>query len=393
LIDEEEELRAAGPAKVDTEPKLESIPPPIKKSESPVKKKPSRNAKQPRKKRQKREETPSEDEISEALTEESTVSDFKYSDDSEMPTAKRKSKTNTRGRPKTHSRKRAKVESDESEGDISEPSFIDSDEDNKAKHSLPKKAKGKPGKRGRPSAAKIESDEESAEERKNVKTSPTNAEPQRPTSAKLESADEKSAIKDDDSDSEAGMIIGDEPRPKQKGRSKSETSSSKASKPKVAPKELSPDEVQIKTLQSQLTKCGLRKIWGIELKKFGDDNQKKIRHLQGMLRDVGMTGRFSEQRAREIKELRELQADLEAVQEGDSKWGLQSGRRARAQRKSVKEISDEDENGDDNDDGDGFNETDRKKNPKVKSAEKAEDKAARAKQELAFLGDEESDSD
>lgn len=121
------------------------------------------------------------------------------------------------------------------------------------------------------------------------------------------------------------------------------------------------------------------------MKKFGDDNKQKIKHLQGMLRDVGMTGRFSEQRAREIKELRELQADLEAVTEGDNKWGLQSGKRARGQRKILKELSDEDGE----DDSDAW---ERGVSGKVKG-EKPEDRAARVKQELAFLGDEESDSD
>lgn len=34
-----------------------------------------------------------------------------------------------------------------------------------------------------------------------------------------------------------------------------------------------------------------------------------------------MTGRFSEAKAEQIKEERELRADLEAVQEGERKWG------------------------------------------------------------------------
>ena len=43
-----------------------------------------------------------------------------------------------------------------------------------------------------------------------------------------------------------------------------------------------------------------------------------------MLKDVGMEGRFSEQKATAIKERRELAADLEAVQEGAKQWGHES---------------------------------------------------------------------
>lgn len=40
-----------------------------------------------------------------------------------------------------------------------------------------------------------------------------------------------------------------------------------------------------------------------------------------MLTDAGMTGRFSVEKASQIKEARELAADIEAVQEGAERWG------------------------------------------------------------------------
>jgi hypothetical protein len=40
-----------------------------------------------------------------------------------------------------------------------------------------------------------------------------------------------------------------------------------------------------------------------------------------MLSEVGMTGRYSIDKANQIKEARELAADIEAVQEGDQRWG------------------------------------------------------------------------
>ncbi len=67
-----------------------------------------------------------------------------------------------------------------------------------------------------------------------------------------------------------------------------------------------------------------------------------------MLRDVGMDGRFSEARAREIKEQRELLADLEAVTEMNRAWGADDGRPRRTRRgvrMSLKEL-DSDDNGD-----------------------------------------------
>jgi hypothetical protein len=207
----------------------------------------------------------------------------------------------------------------------------------------------------------------------------------RTTKKKVDNSDDQDLnAPHDDSESEMSVVLDPEPKPKKQKTAKQPKSRQPQSgnletpqAPQGPPKpELTADEQLIKTLQSQLLKCGVRKIWQFELKKF-DGDKAKIRHLQGMLKDIGMTGRFSEQRAKEIKELRELQADLEAVKEGDKAWGLESGRRSRGgPRKSLKESSPDDED----EEGGG-------------AVEDKLDKAAKAKQELAFLGDEESDSD
>ena len=52
-----------------------------------------------------------------------------------------------------------------------------------------------------------------------------------------------------------------------------------------------------------------------------DAPKAKIKHLKEMLKDAGMDGRYSEQKANAIKERRELEADLEAVQQGNKQWG------------------------------------------------------------------------
>jgi hypothetical protein len=187
------------------------------------------------------------------------------------------------------------------------------------------------------------------------------------------------------SDSEMSVVLDEAPKRKKKSMStskgQSSTSTNKSSKPPKAtkpPPDLSSDEAELKTLQSQLAMCGVRKIWGVVLKDYGSDNKAKIKHLKGMLKDIGMEGRFSKQKAEEIKEARELQADLEAVKEGDAIWGM--GRSARSKKvsggKKMTEPSDEE-------DEDGI---------AIRSKEKPPARLARAKMDLAFLGDE-SESD
>ncbi|KAI7233940.1 hypothetical protein KC330_g5077 [Hortaea werneckii] len=131
-----------------------------------------------------------------------------------------------------------------------------------------------------------------------------------------------------DDESEMSEVF-DEP-PAKKKRQKKSTSPSE-SKPKATKKstakpaaksgkELTADEEEIKRLQGQLLKCGIRKVWGKELKKFETD-KAKIEHLKSMLEDVGMTGRFSAEKAKQIKEQRELAAELESAKEFNETWG------------------------------------------------------------------------
>ena len=70
-------------------------------------------------------------------------------------------------------------------------------------------------------------------------------------------------------------------------------------------------------------KCGIRKVWGKELKPY-ETPKAKIKHLKEMLEDAGMTGRFSQEKANQIKEARELAADIEAVKEGNERWGMEN---------------------------------------------------------------------
>jgi hypothetical protein len=127
------------------------------------------------------------------------------------------------------------------------------------------------------------------------------------------------------SESELSVLLDDEPVPKKtrKSRDPSAPKTKKAiskSSTKAKPDAEDPDQAEIKRLQGWLVKCGIRKLWGKELKPY-ETPKAKIIHLRDMLADAGMTGRYSIEKANQIKEARELAADIEAVQEGAERWG------------------------------------------------------------------------
>ena len=130
-----------------------------------------------------------------------------------------------------------------------------------------------------------------------------------------------------DQQSESDMSEVFDEVPKSKGRGRNSGSTKPKPKKQVAPKAkkaseqgADPDADEIKRLQGWLVKCGIRKVWGKELAPY-DTSKAKIRHLKEMLAEAGMTGRYSAEKASQIKEERELKADLEAVQEGNKHWG------------------------------------------------------------------------
>lgn len=139
----------------------------------------------------------------------------------------------------------------------------------------------------------------------------------------------------DESESEMSVLIDEPPKPKK--RQKSTEPAPKKGKRKAkaaATDDLDPDQAEIKRLQGWLVKCGIRKMWHRELAPY-DTPKAKIKHLKQMLEDAGMKGRYSLEKAKKIREERELQADLEAVKEGASRWGAEEaddGKRRRSNR-------------------------------------------------------------
>jgi hypothetical protein len=152
-----------------------------------------------------------------------------------------------------------------------------------------------------------------------------------PVPAKAERETPIVQAKGDVSESEMSSLIDESPvkskrqkkgtlQKPEKGR-KSGTAEAKA-KPARAKQAHSddPDQAEIKRLQGWLVKCGIRKVWSKELASF-DAIKEKIKHLKNMLKDAGMDGRFSDEKAAKIKEEREFAKDLEAIQEGARSWG------------------------------------------------------------------------
>lgn len=130
----------------------------------------------------------------------------------------------------------------------------------------------------------------------------------------------------DDSESEMSVVLDEEPQskaPRKRQKSAGGTATKTKKAPKAKDEDISPDQAEIKRLQGWLIKCGIRKLWGKELAPY-DTPKAKIKHLKGMLEDAGMTGRPSQEKANQIREERELKADLEQIQQGAKQWGAKS---------------------------------------------------------------------
>lgn len=161
----------------------------------------------------------------------------------------------------------------------------------------------------------------------------------------------KAADAEGDSESEMSVLIDEEPKPKKRKSAARTSEQGKGKKTKSEKKRKEtvpedPDQAEIKRLQGWLVKCGIRKVWGRELMGCSTPKEK-IRHLKSMLKDAGMDGRYSIEKANRIREDRELKADLEAAQEGAKKWGAnideeeessKTGRSSRRIAKSFKQF-------------------------------------------------------
>ncbi|PIA18118.1 hypothetical protein COEREDRAFT_80051 [Coemansia reversa NRRL 1564] len=120
----------------------------------------------------------------------------------------------------------------------------------------------------------------------------------------------------------------------------------------------------IANLKSYINKCGLRKTWSKEL--GGMNGTQQVRHLKKMLLDLGMEGRPTLEKCKQIKAKRDLQAELDAMDQdniiGDEdsvpQAELARSRRRAASKKvayNVDHVSDSEEEGDDEKDDKAVN--------------------------------------
>ncbi|KAI9801641.1 MAG: hypothetical protein M1833_002323 [Piccolia ochrophora] len=160
-------------------------------------------------------------------------------------------------------------------------------------------------------------------------------------------ADTKTKPKDDEkvlsSDSEMSVVLDEAPAPKKparKSQSRAKSKPSSKAKPSKAKSEadIDPQEAEIKRLQTWLLKCGIRRLWHKELASY-PTSRAKIAHLKQMLKDAGMDGRFSVEKAREIKEERELQAEVMAVQDSAKRWGQEDDEESGDGRKPRRRLA------------------------------------------------------
>ncbi|QIW95982.1 hypothetical protein AMS68_001500 [Peltaster fructicola] len=129
-------------------------------------------------------------------------------------------------------------------------------------------------------------------------------------------------VQDDGDDSDMSVLIDEPPPRKRQSKKKASPAPKKRQKTsKNSGTPLSTEEEQIKTLQSQLVKCGVKKLWHRELAAC-ETPQDKIKHLK-----------------EQIKEARELAADMESAKDYQKKWGADGdtgrGRRRRTTTKSL----------------------------------------------------------
>ncbi|KAI4230466.1 MAG: hypothetical protein LQ349_006259 [Xanthoria aureola] len=167
---------------------------------------------------------------------------------------------------------------------------------------------------------------------------------------------------DQGSESEMSVLLDEDPKPKKRARKVGsekpkprKEAKREGSKPvKTQQQTLDPDAEEIKRLQGWLVKCGIRKMWFKELAPY-DTPRAKIRHLKDMLTEAGMVGRFSQEKATQIREARELRADLDAVQAGNKQWGKaesDDGTENRPRRRLARGLQELDFLRDDDSDGD-----------------------------------------
>jgi len=107
-------------------------------------------------------------------------------------------------------------------------------------------------------------------------------------------------------------LIKKDVKKKEKAPEKANKKEPKEKKAKKSTAELSKDEETIKRLKSFVHACGVRKVWTKEFQNL-DTTSQQIKRLKEILGDLGIDGRPSMDKAKAIKEKRDLAKELEDV--------------------------------------------------------------------------------
>ncbi|EIM85911.1 uncharacterized protein STEHIDRAFT_121905 [Stereum hirsutum FP-91666 SS1] len=192
-----------------------------------------------------------------------------------------------------------------------------------------------------PSSPSIKKSSPTAVKRKKATRPGNDGEAQINTSVKLEDSASSSILvapkperndEDDASESELSVLIDDPPKKQRKTKgSRKESKPAAKKRDKKSGPELSKDEEAIKRLKSFVVACGVRKQWAREFKDLTLPSEQ-IKRLREILAELGMEGRLSMEKAKEIKTKRELAKELEDVQKFEA--AVVSGGPFRASRSS-----------------------------------------------------------
>ncbi|OAX40156.1 hypothetical protein K503DRAFT_799046 [Rhizopogon vinicolor AM-OR11-026] len=151
-----------------------------------------------------------------------------------------------------------------------------------------------------------------------------------------------------ESDSSLSTVIDEPPKKRQKKQDKDlskkgPTEQKKARKSNTGG--LSKDDEAVSKLKAMVVACGIRKVWKKEFADL-DTPSEQIKRLKEILKDLGMSGRLSLEKAKSIRAKRELAQELKDVQE----FAETSRRREMRKENGVSENEDLGSESDDEDD-------------------------------------------
>jgi hypothetical protein len=181
----------------------------------------------------------------------------------------------------------------------------------------------------------------------------------------------KRPLSEPENDSDTSVVIDEPPKKRRKKQEKDSNKKAQTERKKARKNNIggSKDDETVSKLKAIVVACGIRKMWKKEFADL-DTPSGQIKRLKEILKDLGMTGRLTLEKAKTIKAERELAQELRDVQD------FAEAERRRETRKE-KGVSQDEQSGSGSDDDD--------EDPPVKRKKTA------GASILAFLGDQSDD--